>query len=35
MTMMTDNRTDNAKEEEHGMPSLMGVEAFAMMRGND
>jgi hypothetical protein len=34
MTMMTDNRMDNAEEEEHGMPSLMGVEVFAMMGGN-
>jgi hypothetical protein len=35
MTTMTDNRTDNAEEEEHGMPSSMGMEAFTMMEGND
>jgi hypothetical protein len=35
MTTMTDNRTDNAEEEEHGMPSLTVVEAFTMMGGND
>jgi hypothetical protein len=27
MTTMTDDRMDNAEEEEHGMPSSMGVEA--------
>ena len=35
MTTMTDNRTDDAEEEEHGVPSLTGVEAFTMMGGND
>jgi hypothetical protein len=35
MTTMTDDRTDDAEEEEHGVPSLMGMEAFAMMGGND
>jgi hypothetical protein len=32
---MTDDRTDDAEEEEHSMPSSTGVEAFAMMGGND
>jgi hypothetical protein len=35
MTTMTDARTDDSEEEEHGVPSSMGVEAFAMMGGND
>jgi hypothetical protein len=35
VTTMTDDRTDNAEEEEHGVPSSTGVEAFAMMGGND
>jgi hypothetical protein len=35
MTTMTDNRTDDAEEEEHSVPSLTSVEAFAMMGGND
>ncbi len=35
MTTMTDNRTDNAKEEEHSGPSSTGVEAFVMMGGNN
>jgi hypothetical protein len=33
--MMTDNRTDDAEEEEHSVPSLTGVEAFVMMGEND
>ncbi len=35
MTTMMDTRIDNAEEEEHGMPSSIGVEAFVMMGGND
>jgi hypothetical protein len=35
MTMMTDDRMDDVEEEEHGMPSLTGMEAFAMMGEND
>ncbi len=35
MTMMMDDRTDDVEEEKHGMPSSMGVEAFAMMGGNN
>jgi hypothetical protein len=35
MTTMTDNRMDDAEEEEHGVSSLTGMEAFAMMGGND
>jgi hypothetical protein len=35
MMMMMDDRTDNVEEEEHGMPSSTGVEAFAMMGGNN
>jgi hypothetical protein len=35
MTTMMDDRTDDAEEEEHGVPSSTGVEAFAMMGGND
>ncbi len=32
---MTDDRTDDAEEDEHGVPSLMVVEVFAMMGGNN
>jgi hypothetical protein len=37
MTMMTDDRTDDAEEEEHkhSVPSSTGVEVFAMMGGNN
>jgi hypothetical protein len=35
MTTITDDRTDDAEEEEHGVPSSTGMEAFAMMWGND
>ncbi len=35
MTTMMDDRMDNAEEEEHGMLSLTGVEAFVMMGGNN
>ena len=31
---MTDDRTDDAEEEEHGVPSLTDMEAFTMMGGN-
>jgi hypothetical protein len=33
-TTMMDDRTDDAEEEEHRVPSLMGVEAFTMIGGN-
>ncbi len=35
MTTMTDDRTDDAEEEGHGVSSSTGMEAFAMMGGND
>jgi hypothetical protein len=35
MTTMMDDRVDNAEEEEHGMLSSTGVEAFVMMGGNN
>jgi hypothetical protein len=35
MTTMTDDRKDDVEEEKHGLPSLTGVEAFAMMGGNN
>jgi hypothetical protein len=35
MMTMTDNRMEDAEEEEHSVPSLMGMEVFAMMGVND
>jgi hypothetical protein len=32
--MMTDDRTDDAEEKEHGMPSSKGIETFTLMGGN-
>ncbi len=32
--MTTDDRTDNAEEKEHGVPSLTGIDMFILMGGN-